>query len=133
MGRTRPPCSSPMRRIPTPPCGSCRSSSATPAHPHGAALHGHGGLGGLLLRHHRRHGRRHHHDHRLRDPQSEAGRHGGLPHLARLGRKGGRRLFLPRRPVRESGEEGKSVSVRVERGGRRTIKQNKKTIILKNI
>ena len=58
-----------------------------PAHPHAAALHGHGDDGRLLQRHGGRAGRRHDQHHRLRDSRAATIADGRLPDLARLGRK----------------------------------------------
>ena len=60
---TRPP----APRSSTPAARFVMPGRHRPAHPHGAALHGHGGGRGLLHRAPRSApGRRHHHDHRLR-------------------------------------------------------------------
>ena len=68
------------RRRPVRDAGRHRS-----AHPHAAALHGHGGQRRFLLRHRGRPRRRHDDDHRLRHPESEAADHGGAPAVARVG------------------------------------------------
>ncbi len=101
------------RRRPVRHAGRHRS-----AHAHGAALHGHRGERGLLQRHRGGAGRRHHDDHRLRDSEPQAAAARGLRRMARLGREGLRRLFLPRRGhlVERAGAQGHG---RAHQGARR--------------
>src|SRR5690606_5351880 len=66
-------------------------------HPHGAALHGHGRVRGLLLGHLGGGGRRDHDDPRLRDPSPGRAAAGRVSQVAGLGGQGRDRLLLSRR------------------------------------
>ena len=66
-------------------------------HPHGAPVHGHHGVRGLLHRDVSRGGGGHHVHHRLCHPRAATEPTGGVPHLARVGGEERVRLLLPRR------------------------------------
>ncbi len=77
----------------------CDPRRHRPAHPHGDALHGHGGGRGLLLGHRLGAGRRHHHaDRHVPGLAAEPDR--GARPVVGVGEEGLRRLRLPRRDLR---------------------------------